>query len=82
MKHRRFTALFLVPLLTLATACGANQSAQTTESQPQQQTNTQKQQDKSGSDSAKTTVADPPKAIGPRRIPHPPIWTASWIRHG
>ena len=61
MKHRRFTALFLVPLITLATACGANQSAQTTESQPQQQTNTQKQQDKSGSDSAKTTVADPPQ---------------------
>lgn len=59
MKHRRFTALFLVPLLTLATACGANQSAQATEAQSQQQTNTHSQQDKSDSDSAKTSVADP-----------------------
>lgn len=59
MKHRRFTALLFVPLLALITACGANQSAQTTEAQSQQQTNTHSQQDKSGSDSAKTTVADP-----------------------
>lgn len=61
MKHHRFTALLLVLPLALITACGADQSAQATEAQSQQQTNTHSQQDKSGSDSAKTTVADPPQ---------------------
>ena len=59
MKHHRFTALLLVLPLALITACGADQSAQATEAPSQQQTNTHSQQDKSDSDSAKTSVADP-----------------------